>query len=458
MTVRELAKSANWVLAGRLVILTNYPAGVLAREAEGWVAAGASGVFVLSVGGTERDADGYQCFVLPAPEAGDLFTQLHAQDRLLADLPVEAVQALERFDPRSEAVVVAGSWTSISEVAGRRVVGSRRRSWAALEDKTLSDELVRQAGFEPPPSVVVPAGGGDCLKAARELDRGQGTVWAGDASRGVNGNGDLVRFVDTTDSVRARSAADLFASRCERVRVAPFLSGVPSSIHGLVFPSKTMVFAPLEVLSLRRDDGTFFNAGTANVWDASPSIEARMREIARAVGDLLRAQFDYRGAFGIDGIATAQGFAVTEINTRLSAGFATLGQAIPQMPFRRLDLALREDHPLPSIDGIEDEVSGTLKTSRVAHAYSIWSGGHFTTHATTSFVGREAGFRLKTDQDGPEVLAETAPSPGTGLISLTFQPGTYSEGAPLAPSVAQMLRLTDRHCGTKIGAARPAWE
>ena len=46
-----------------------------------------------------------------------------------------------------------------------------------------------------------------------------------------------------------------------------------------------------------------------------------MRAAARRVGEHLRATYGYRGAFGIDGVLTADGFRPTELNARGSAGF-----------------------------------------------------------------------------------------------------------------------------------------
>ena len=41
------------------------------------------------------------------------------------------------------------------------------------------------------------------------------------------------------------------------------------------------------------------------------------------MGDHLQAAYGYRGAFGIDGVLTADGFRPTELNTRISAGLTT---------------------------------------------------------------------------------------------------------------------------------------
>ena len=51
------------------------------------------------------------------------------------------------------------------------------------------------------------------------------------------GRGNYVRWVlDEDDRV---AAYGFFAPRCDRVRVMPFLDGVPCSIHGIVLPDGT---------------------------------------------------------------------------------------------------------------------------------------------------------------------------------------------------------------------------
>jgi hypothetical protein len=441
--LQELADAAYGVVADRSVILTNFPTAVLAREAAVLVAHGARQAFILGVGGSEDDAPGFASFALRPPDAADLFNQLHGQDRLLETIPDAAVRALAAFDPAHEAAVLAGSWTTLEQVAGRRVLGHRRAEWAALEDKTVSDELLVAAGVEPMPSTVVAADERALAAAAQAMDLGDGTVWAGDATGGVNGNGDLVRYA--APGTRGSELATFFAQRCKRVRVAPFVAGVPASIHGLVFPGGTVVFRPLEVLSLRCADGTFFNAGTASVWRPAAGFESQMRDAARAVGELLCERYGYRGAFGVDGIAAGDTFAITEINPRLSGGFSTLGASLPELPFRIVDVALREQVTLPDPVRVEEAALAVLERSTgVVGACSLSAGGGFT---------EEAEHEVR-----PGITVHTGPSPRTGYVAVSLEPGSYEEGAPVAPLIAEILTLADERFGTHIGEVRAAWD
>ncbi len=152
-----------------------------------------------------------------------------------------------------------------------------------------------------------------------------GAVWSGDARDGFNGGGNYVRWVPDDD---ARTAAyAFFAPRCDRVRVMPFLDGVPCSIHGFVLPDGTAALRPVEIAILRNvTERTFVYGGLGTTWDPPSADREEMRAIARRVGAHLQAAHGYRGAFGIDGVLTADGFRPTELNTRMSAGATAVSE------------------------------------------------------------------------------------------------------------------------------------
>jgi hypothetical protein len=140
-----------------------------------------------------------------------------------------------------------------SAVGDRPVFGARRPAWVAIEDKTTNDALFDRAGVVRPPAAIVAADDRNALLAATaRLDRGRGTVWAGDARDGCNGSATLVRWV--TDDATGVAAHGLMAQRCDRVRVAPFLDGIPGTIHGLVTTDGIAVLRPIETLTLRTTD------------------------------------------------------------------------------------------------------------------------------------------------------------------------------------------------------------
>ena len=227
---------------------------------------------------------------------------------------------------------------------GRPVLGGRPARWAALEDKMLLAGLCERAGIAAAPSRVVPTEAGALQATSADLvdDPRLGTVWSGDARDGVNGGGNFVRWV--VDDADAGEAFAFFAPRCDRVRVMPFLDGVPCSIHGFVLPSGTAAFRPVEIATLR--DVTrrrFVFGGLSTWWDPPPADREVMRDAVRRIGGVLAAEHGYRGAFGIDGVLTAGGFLPTEVNPRFSGGFGTLAKVDPDF-LHLLQLALQAGH------------------------------------------------------------------------------------------------------------------
>ena len=153
-------------------------------------------------------------------------------------------------------------------------------------------------------------------------------VWVGDNRDGLNGGADYVRWVRSID--HARDAAEFFAARCDRVRVTAFLDGVPCSIHGIVLPDGIAVFSPMELIILREpEDGRFVYSGLGTTWQPGPDDAAAMRDLARRIGHHLQTTHDYRGAFGLDGVLTADGFRLTELNARFSGGLSRLQRIAP---------------------------------------------------------------------------------------------------------------------------------
>ena len=100
----------------------------------------------------------------------------------------------------------------------------------------LADQIWAAADVPCAPHLIVPVDE-EALAAATDRMAGPlGAVWSGDARDGFNG-GATTRWVLDEDD---RTAAYAFpAPRCDRVRVMPFLDGVPCSIHGFVLPDGT---------------------------------------------------------------------------------------------------------------------------------------------------------------------------------------------------------------------------
>lgn len=269
---------------------------------------------------------------------------IHGFMEATANLPPEVHQRVDAFDPSHQARVIAPFYDQGAPLAGRAKWGARCEAWQQLEDKTIIDAIWDEIGVERAPSLVVPAEAVALLEAHRTLDRGHGTVWSGDNRMGFNGGAEFVRWVD--DDQLAQEAARFFAERCDQVRVAPFLEGIPCSVHGIVIDDYTVALRPCEMLVFRRlspqSRGTFHYASAATFWDPPVEQRERMRDIARKVGGWLSSVHQYRGAFTVDGIMTHNGFIPTELNPRFGAALRYIDRAIDGLGLLLLNMALIE--------------------------------------------------------------------------------------------------------------------
>ncbi|MGY2704028.1 hypothetical protein [Nocardioides sp. HB32] len=300
---------------------------------------------------------------LPAPATVLATDGARLHDRLLRDLPPGTVAAVERFDPDRRGVFRTSPFvTSDEPVLGRPVTGGRPRAFLALEDKLRADAIWAAAGVDAAPYRIVPLQEDALAEATREVAGPLGAVWSGD---GFTGGGDYVRWVlDRDDRVRARA---FFAPRCERVRVMRFLDGVPCSIHGFVLPDGTAVLRPVEIAVLRdRAARTFEYAGVGSGWDPPPADREHLRDVARRVGEHLRAEHGFRGAFGVDGVLTADGFRPTELNPRMSAGCTLLTGVDPdffQLLQANLLMGIDAGVTVPDVEGFLPDMDAERRSS-----------------------------------------------------------------------------------------------
>ena len=227
------------------------------------------------------------------------------------------LEAVDAFDPDGQAMVLGAGFSRQDHLAGRPVYGSRLPQWRAFENKMIVDALWDAAGIARAPSAIVAVN--DAEHAAKELATEQGTVWVADNTEGWHGGGDYTRWMrpdaDNSETVT------WFRAHANRVRVMPFLDGLPCSIHGFITRDGIAVFRPVELFILReRERPRFYYAQGANFWSPPTKVMSDMRDVARQVGEQLRDQVNYLGAFGIDGVLTIDGFRPNELNPRLTIG------------------------------------------------------------------------------------------------------------------------------------------
>src|SRR6266542_1419056 len=266
------------LVAGRKVVLAGSPLAGLTRTCKRLRELGAERSFLLATGrgtGPVPEPDQAEQLVIDLPRTSSVIDEIRAALGLIADLPAHALEALDRYDPDRRALVIAPTFNELTTVAGRRVFGPRLPAWRRLEDKVLVDELWDTLGVERAPSAVVPAETRALRAAARGLDRGAGTAWAGDAREGFNGGATYLRWVRTPDD--EAEAGAFLAAHCDRARVMPFLEGIPCSIDGILAEEG---FLPTELNSR-------FGAGLGTIGRSLPDLPLELLNAALVEGERL---------------------------------------------------------------------------------------------------------------------------------------------------------------------------
>jgi len=473
------------LVAGRKLVLAGAPLAAMTGMCRQLRELGAERPFLLATGigtGEVPGPDEAEWCVVEV-RAPDVVAETRAAMRLLRLLPSEVVDALDRWDPQRQALVLSPMFNELPEIAGRRVYGPRRPEWRRLEDKVVVDELWDDFGVTRAPSEVVAAEPVALRAAARRLDRGAGTAWAGDARQGFNGGAFCLRWVRSDED--AAEAARFLGERCDRARVMPFLEGIPCSIHGMVFPHGVATFRPVELVTLRQSGGSggppgwspsqsggsggppgwspsgsgrsgLRYAGAATFWDPPDADREVMRDLARRVGDGLRERVGYRGAFTVDGVLTAEGFLPTELNPRLGAGLATMTRGLPDLPVGLLDRALIEGEAGAVAAGdLERQVLEAADRARAGGAWTVTdAAADATRELPVTFEGGTC--RPAAGGDPADGVLSFGPSGVGGFVRLALDPERVPAGPPVAPLAVAAFALADERLGTGIGPLEPA--
>ncbi len=436
------------VFAGKDVILAGSVAAAWTEHLPVLRAAGAGDVLVIATEGRGAGPAPDVTTVTVEPPVGQaMMDRIRFGNEALADPPAAVRDAVEAFDPDRRAVVVGTFLNTAAELAGRPFLAYRRPEWLALEDKTVVDAFWDRAGVARQPSVVVDLD--DAEPAARSIDCGVGTVWSADAREGFHGGASLTFRVD--DAGSAARARELLGPHCDRVRVMPFLTGVPMSIHGIVLPDGVAVLRPVEMVVLRHVAADrreqFFYAGCATFHDPDPAAREQMVDVARRVGRQLATEVGFRGTFTVDGIVTDGGFWPTELNPRFGAGINTIARAGGEIPILMLNEIVGAGVPLGRRAA---EIEAELVAMGDAHrAGGTWRSGLTPTEEVDARPATfdDGEWRWATDGDRPagEVSAKS------GFVRCRFAPDATPVGPSTATRAARFWAFADRELGTSIG-------
>jgi hypothetical protein len=407
-------------------------------------------------------ADGVGTGPLPLETEAEIVVMEHPPGQTLTEqvrmrmspagwLSAAARSAVESYDPTGEAVWWVSPPALNEPLLGRPVLGGRPSQQALLEDKLAVDGLLAEVGAATAHGTIAPARHDDLVAASAAVGDGP-VVWAGDARDGINGGGDFVRLIRTSE--QARAAAAFFADRCDRVRVSPLLEGVPCSVHGIVLPDGVVVLRPLELATLRDDDeGRFIYAGMGTGWSPPEADADEMRALARAVGTHLQAVHGYRGAFGLDGVLTADGFRVTELNPRFSGGMTRFSRVSPaaHLDLVQVNALIGRDVERSAAD-IEAAALADLDAHRFADVMGLTE--RVRPDRTTSAMVTLDDDRLVTteDEDLAIGVASFGPASTGGFVRLALHDGSVQPGHRAAPLAVALLRLADELWDTGFGS------
>ncbi len=426
-------------------------------------------------------ADGRGTGPIPAPEAADvvmlpdetfdsLTDQVRARMRPESRLTPAVVSEVDDYYPAGDAWWWVSPVSPNTAMLGRPVLGGRPPAQVALEDKMLVDPLLAEIGAPASCAVDAAATYDELMQATAGVLAAAGgdqVVWAGDTLGGTNGGGDYVRWVRTTD--HAVEAADFFAQRCRRVRVSAFLEGVPCSIHGVCLPDGVAVLRPVELATLRDPDrGRFVYAGMGTTWDPAASDTEEMRGLARALGENLTRRYGYRGGFGIDGVMTADGFRVNEINPRFSGGLTRLARMAPaaHLELVQVNALLGRDIGRSAAE-IEEHARAILDDNRFIDAMGLSAKHLLEDHVEIAVTAGDARLE-RADLSDPDVARTSpaalsadalsvigavaaGPSPLGSFVRFTVNHDVLRVGDRVAPYSALLLDFADRTWGTGFG-------
>jgi hypothetical protein len=452
------AELLGTIFAGRRVVHGPRVLAAVPNEVQMTASHGAVASLVLATirgaGEIPDEADAHVVW-LPHREFASVTEELRQEDARVRRLPDDVAAEVDAFDPDGEALWMGTPFVTDDEpIRGRRVLNGRSAAWLALEDKVAAEDVWERAAIPHAPSQVValaPSDPGGLDAASAALDRGAGVVWAGDNRDGFNGGGNFVRWV--TDADERRTAHAFFATRCDRVRVMPFLDGVPCSIHGFVLDAGTAAFRPVEIAMLRRNDvHEFVYGGLSTYWDPPAADREAMRDVVRRVGEHLRERVGYRGFFGIDGVLTADGFLPTELNTRHSAGVVTqFGSLEPRglAALMQIRVTSYPDFPL-DVDEVESLVPA-FDAHRAGRVTGLWEGAL----DTALLAGGEEritlaydGSRFVPGDRGDEFAVALN---ATGLFGYIRTCTALGPGERLAPLNKALMEFLDQRYGTRFG-------
>lgn len=239
---------------------------------------------------------------------------------------------LDALDPEQAAVVYAGSFTAVPEVAGRPAIGSRAAEHLAAERKDRQGMFTGLAGTVQP------------------VDHGLSRLRRPTVVQGVLADGIAMAASHTyvlPPQAENRDLADLathLGRDCDQLVARQFDVGTPCTFYGFVTPRWCVDFGPVEALVYWQRISWQVEA-PGIVWPLAlaPSQVQAAQQAVHETAQRLHEQTGYVGAYGTDGVVRDGRYLIHEINPRVCAGFSLLDKLLSEgPPLAAVDLVLRE--------------------------------------------------------------------------------------------------------------------
>ncbi|MDQ3305407.1 MAG: hypothetical protein M3535_05400 [Actinomycetota bacterium] len=168
----------------------------------------------------------------------------------------------------------------------------------------------------------------------------------------------------------------------------------------------------------------------------------------------------FRGAFGVDGILSEDGFVPTELNPRFAAGLGYVMAAFPELAFNLVH------HLVAAGDGEDVDAAGLESVILDAADQCRWGAGWTTVERSWSASerhpivaeGPDGGYRLAAEDEEPDATIMAGPSATGGFLRVAFSPQHMTVGRSMASSVVAAFALADAALNAGIGLLTPPVE
>ncbi len=172
-------------------------------------------------------------------------------------------------------------------------------------------------------------------------------------------------------SILHRICTNLYGT-CKGVRIASLTTGLPITVYGyLADTGKIVIFPPVEaIVGYRKENHKMFAPGILVPPCVHIDINCIENSVQRII-DNLKKHSGYRGAFGLDGVMSKNGFIIHDVNPRICAGFSLMSKLLnDNLPLGLIDMLIREN--VVGLDDLFHKLHSIIYTLRYLPDLKLW--------------------------------------------------------------------------------------